>query len=90
MYYSYVEIECKATSFSPARTKLAVKLLNPGLYGRTFAGIWIAGVAFLWHMVVVTLARGGIHKKISALEKIAKKVPRVFFSKLVFGDLHKS
>jgi hypothetical protein len=27
MYYSYVEIEYVATSFSPARTDLAVKLL---------------------------------------------------------------
>jgi hypothetical protein len=32
MYYSYVEIEYVATSFSPARTDLALKLLtlNPG------------------------------------------------------------
>ncbi len=28
MYYSYVEIEYVATSFSPARTDLAVKLLR--------------------------------------------------------------
>jgi hypothetical protein len=28
MYYSYVEIEYVATSFSPARTDLAVKLLT--------------------------------------------------------------
>ena len=28
MYYSYVEIEYVATSFSPAKTDLAVKLLN--------------------------------------------------------------
>ncbi len=28
MYYSYIEIECVATSFSPARTDLAVKLLK--------------------------------------------------------------
>ncbi len=28
MYYSYVEIEYVATSFSPARTDLALKLLN--------------------------------------------------------------
>jgi hypothetical protein len=27
MYYSYIEIEYVATSFSPARTDLAVKLL---------------------------------------------------------------
>ncbi len=27
MYYSYVEIEYVATSFSPARTDLALKLL---------------------------------------------------------------
>jgi hypothetical protein len=30
MYYSYVEIEYVATSFSPARTDLAVKLLRNG------------------------------------------------------------
>ncbi len=29
MYYSYVEIEYVATSFSPARTDLALKLLRP-------------------------------------------------------------
>ncbi len=28
MYYSYVEIEYVATSFSPARTNLALKLLR--------------------------------------------------------------
>ncbi len=28
MYYSYVEIEYVATSFSPARTDLAVKLIS--------------------------------------------------------------
>ncbi len=28
MYYSYVEIKYLATSFSPARTDLAVKLLS--------------------------------------------------------------
>ncbi len=28
MYYSYVEIEYIATSFSPARTDLALKLLK--------------------------------------------------------------
>jgi hypothetical protein len=28
MYYSYVEIEYVATSFSPARTNLALKLLT--------------------------------------------------------------
>jgi hypothetical protein len=30
MYYSYVEIEYVATSFSPTRTDLAVKLLSQG------------------------------------------------------------
>jgi hypothetical protein len=29
MYYSYIEIEYVATSFSPARTDLALKLLKP-------------------------------------------------------------
>jgi hypothetical protein len=28
MYYSYIEIEYVATSFSPARMDLALKLLN--------------------------------------------------------------
>jgi hypothetical protein len=28
MYYSYIEIEYVATSFSPARTDLALKLLS--------------------------------------------------------------
>jgi hypothetical protein len=31
MYYSYVEIEYVATSLSPARTDLAVKLLSDAL-----------------------------------------------------------
>jgi hypothetical protein len=30
MYYSYVEIEYVGTSFSPARTDLALKLLSGG------------------------------------------------------------
>jgi hypothetical protein len=30
MYYSYIEIEYVAMSFSPPRTDLAVKLLRPG------------------------------------------------------------
>jgi hypothetical protein len=32
MYYSYVEIEYVATSFSPARTDLALKLLTRKIY----------------------------------------------------------
>ncbi len=32
MYYSYVEIEYVATSFSPARTDLALKLLKEYYY----------------------------------------------------------
>jgi hypothetical protein len=32
MYYSYAEIEYVATSFSPARTDLALKLLSPNTY----------------------------------------------------------
>jgi hypothetical protein len=31
MYYSYVEIEYIAMSFSPARTDLALKLLSQGI-----------------------------------------------------------
>ncbi len=37
MYYSYVEIEYVATSFSPARTDLALKLLR--LVVNLFAGV---------------------------------------------------
>jgi hypothetical protein len=33
MYYSYVEIEFVATSFSPARTDLALKLLMDVING---------------------------------------------------------
>jgi hypothetical protein len=36
MYYSYVEIEYVATSFSPARTDLAVKLLNNSIMEKLF------------------------------------------------------
>jgi hypothetical protein len=35
MYYSYVEIEFVATSFSPARTDLALKLLSTIVMGGT-------------------------------------------------------
>ncbi len=31
MYYSYIEVEYVATSFSPARTDLALKLLRPSV-----------------------------------------------------------
>jgi hypothetical protein len=34
MYYSYIEIEYVATSFSPARMDLVVKLLMDGINGR--------------------------------------------------------
>jgi hypothetical protein len=33
MYYSYIEIEYVATSFSPARTDLALKLLMDSING---------------------------------------------------------
>jgi hypothetical protein len=36
MYYSYVEIEYIATSFSPARTDLALKLLKAHSVARLF------------------------------------------------------
>jgi hypothetical protein len=41
MYYSYVEIEYVATSFSPARTDLALKLLRKPL-------TWTARGNTLW------------------------------------------
>jgi hypothetical protein len=34
MYYSFVEIEYIATSFSPARTDLALKLLTTLMYSK--------------------------------------------------------
>jgi hypothetical protein len=34
MYYSYIEIEYIATSFSPARTNLALKLLTTLKYSK--------------------------------------------------------
>jgi hypothetical protein len=34
MYYSYIEIEYVATSFSPTRTDLAVKLLTALIYSK--------------------------------------------------------
>jgi hypothetical protein len=36
MYYSYVDIEYVATSFSPARIDLALKLLNAGQIKRIY------------------------------------------------------
>jgi hypothetical protein len=39
MYYSYVEIEYVATSFSPARTDLALKLLKNYLPPQKEVGI---------------------------------------------------
>jgi hypothetical protein len=38
MHYSCVEIEYVATSFSPVRMDLAVKLLNENCYAMTFGG----------------------------------------------------
>jgi hypothetical protein len=40
MYYSYVEIEYVATSFSPARTDLAVKLLSVSWGKQEANGKW--------------------------------------------------
>jgi hypothetical protein len=42
MYYSYVEIEYVATSFSPARTDLADKLLTSSSYGTITLGSSLA------------------------------------------------
>ncbi len=41
MYYSYVEIEYVATSFSPARTDLAIKLLKVNAEKSTFCALEI-------------------------------------------------
>jgi hypothetical protein len=43
MYYSYVEIEYVATSFSPARTDLALKLLSVNRPSRKLTG-WVIGL----------------------------------------------
>jgi hypothetical protein len=41
MYYSYIEIEYIATSFSPARTDLALKLLRFAMgYREAFVEGW--------------------------------------------------
>jgi hypothetical protein len=52
MYYSYVEIEYVATSFSPARTDLALKLLKAiGVIG-VVVGIGVGivvGVVVVYH-----------------------------------------
>jgi hypothetical protein len=55
MYYSYVEIEYVATSFSPARTNLAVKLLKT--YFGTVGGVngvggWVMGLMCRFVIVV--------------------------------------
>ncbi len=42
MYYSYVEIEYVATSFSPARTDLALKLLMKSGF---LALLYVVGLA---------------------------------------------
>ncbi len=48
MYYSYVEIEYVATSFSPARTDLALKLLNPGPYSKYSATTSQGSSSSIW------------------------------------------
>jgi hypothetical protein len=64
----------------------------PSLLSLSPFGVIVAAVAAVIAVVTivaivliapatVALARGGIHKKISGLDKKAKKVPRVFFSK---------
>jgi hypothetical protein len=54
MYYSYVEIEYVATSFSPARTDLALKLLRLRLeeYGPKI--VFIKGI----HNTIADLSHG--------------------------------
>ena len=69
MYYSYVEIEYVALSFSPARTDLAVKLLNAKsvlageklvLFGMYVLNLYIGIVPYIlrepktWHAKIFT------------------------------------
>jgi hypothetical protein len=50
MYYSYVEIEYVATSFSPARTDLALKLLSNHI--RSYIGLSKGHVAQPYYVKV--------------------------------------
>jgi hypothetical protein len=54
MYYSYVEIEYVATSFSPARTDLALKLLITICY-KTYCNSYIANSSVARARVVAWL-----------------------------------
>jgi hypothetical protein len=56
MYYTYVEIEYVATGFSPARTNLAIKLLNilQWLLVKEFSPI-VCGRALVPHLAVLDL-----------------------------------
>jgi hypothetical protein len=70
MYYSYVEIEFAATSFSPARTDLALKLLSvifenveifiriAGLYHGVVPPTCILFLSIVWLFIVID---GKIH-----------------------------
>jgi hypothetical protein len=49
MYYSYVEIEYVATSFSPARTDLAFKLLKAVIVVGVVGIVSVVGVVGVYH-----------------------------------------
>ncbi len=51
MYYSYVEIEYVAMSFSPARMDLALKLLSEILYKLKMqkSDIWKVKYCYVWY-----------------------------------------
>ncbi len=70
MYYSYVEIEYVATSFSPARTDLALKLLSldcpsdgPPPLNVTFPAVLVPFLhPPLHHIALLVARRGGCHE----------------------------
>jgi hypothetical protein len=65
MYYSYVEIEYVAMNFSPARTNLAVKLLNIICYN-TICSMCCLGGIFCHHSLSAIL-----------IEKIGKPMEEI-------------
>jgi hypothetical protein len=82
MYYSYVAIEYVATSFSPARTDLALKLstnIRCGILKDWYLQVWyfesyhIHGVA--WHMLIIVV--GVVFKKYHIIGVIFKMLTNI-------------
>jgi hypothetical protein len=87
MYYSYVEIEYVATSFSPARTDLALKLLMSRCDKKAKVGTQ-ESVTYYAHAVdwafaiTVWKCQGGTFKFIMALLEHSPGSPALVFEKL--------